>query len=341
MPPLVQAQKDFLLVGREASWGSGPGAADALGVRARPWSLRNMPTRAIPQGERTGTRDLDTQSSVPGRRHTEGDVPMFWRADTGGLFMLAALGAEAVSAGAVGAAIYKKHHITCADVPPSLYFDSFNGAVEPGTSTQKAYRYTGARLNTWNMTWNADDDTGLLDFTFGFIGKFGARITKPTITSQFSGLNVVPSWSAVVNRGGIATPDARELSLTFENNNVRVKTGVGSQDDQDLIPGGRRVSGTITYLYRDETEYDMFLNAADEDLEIIFTGTNLIETVSATPQYDKLRIHIPKATYVDYGKEEIEGNFYVQRIGFRGFHDDSIGGPLEVDVYNASAAYAA
>ena len=67
---LVQTYKDFLKVGLESSWGTV--ATNFYDIRARPWSLRNNPTRIYPDGERVGTRDMDAQPSVPGRRWAAG-----------------------------------------------------------------------------------------------------------------------------------------------------------------------------------------------------------------------------------------------------------------------------
>lgn len=337
---LVQANKDFLLTGMESTWGSGPGAADPLGIRARPWSLANVLARATPEGERIGTRDLDSQESVPGRRYATGDIPAYWRSDTGGLFMLAALGAETVSADPVAATTRKKHAIVCADFPPSLYMQSFTGAKEPVGGAEKAYQHEGLRLDRFTMNWDPTDDVGLLDFTWTFMGLYGARIAKPVITGLFSDILVQPSWAATVKRDTVATEVLQGLSLTFENNVARVKSAVGSRDDQQQNPGGRRVSGTLTYIYQTELEYDLFEAIGKEELEIIFTGRNFIETVTAVDYYDGIRIHIPQVDYQDYGKEDVDG-YYVQRIGFRGFHDDTIGGPIAIDVWNSLAAYAA
>lgn len=337
---LVQTNKDFLIVGREVSWGSGKGSGTGWGIRARPWSLRNNSARALPEGERIGSRDMDSQASVPGRRYATGDIPAYWRADTGGLFMLAALGTETVAADPVGALVRKKHAIRCADVPPSLWAHSFTGAIEPVGGAERAYEHKGLRLDRFTMNWDATDDTGLLDFTYTLIGLYGQRIAKPVTTGLFTDINVQPSWSAVVNRDTVASEVMRGMTLTFENNVARVKSAVGSRDDQMQQPGGRRVSGTITYIYQNEFEYDLYEALGTEELEIIFTGVNLIENVAATDYFDGLRIHIPKVTFMDYGKEDVDG-YYVQRIGFRGFHDDTAGGPWELDVFNDQAAYTA
>jgi hypothetical protein len=336
---LVQPSRDFLLVGREAAWGDGPGAAPPLGLRARPWSLRPVLARVTPDGERVGTRDLDTFQPVPGRRYAQGDIPAYWRADTGGLLLLAALGADTVSSNPTGAVTRKKHLIRCADLPPSLYMQSFTGSRETSL-VEKAYEHRGLRVDRFSMTWDATADTGALDFTWSLLGLHGERIAKPATTGLFSALNVQPAWKAVVNRDTATSDVMRGIALTFENNVARVKTGVGSQDDQMQQPGGRRVSGTLTYVYQTEAEFDLFEALGTEELEIIFTGVNFIETVTATDYFDGLTLHIPRVDYTDYGKEEVDG-YYVQRIGFRGRHDDTIGGPVEFTVYNSLSAYAA
>lgn len=329
---LIQAYKDFLRVGLETTFGVE--AASFLDLRARPWSLRNNPTRVYPEGERVGTRDMDSQVSVPGRRWAAGDVPTFWRSDTGPLLLLAALGAETVAASPVGATTRKKHLVRCADVPPTLTVQNFMGAVS--SAAEKAYEHLGCAVDRFTITWNATDDANLLDLTYSLIGLYGQRIAKPSFSP--SAWTAMPGWNATVTRGGSSSAKIRELTATFENNVARVKSGVGSRDDQQYQFGGRRFSGTMTLLYDDETEYDMFEAGGQEAVVLAFRDTYFIETVTAVDYTGGFDILIPKFTYVDYGREEQDG-YYIQRLGFRGTTDSGIGGPVAFDCYNSHAAY--
>jgi hypothetical protein len=305
-----------------------------MGVRAKPWSFVNIPTRAFPEGERVGTRDIDSQPSVAGRRHGQGDIPMWTRPDVMGLFMLAALGSETVAASPGTAAVRKAHTIRCADLPPSLTLQDFYGAVV--SAADKAYEYKGVSIDTLRIAFDATDDQGLLDMTVGAIGNFGSLITKPP--RQFSDYLPQATWNCIIKRNGVASADVQAFTGEFANNVVRVKAGVGSQDDQDRQFGGRTFRGTMTLLYHDETEYNLFLAAGEESVEIVFTDSYLLETVSATPYYGGLRIWIPRFTYETYRTLDVDG-YKAQEIGFRAYRDESIGGPVEFDVYNNVPAY--
>jgi hypothetical protein len=304
------------------------------GLRARPWSLRNVLTRAVPDGERVGSRDLDSQPSVPGRRYAQGDIPTYSRMDTLGLLLLGALGSETVAAYPALAPVRKRHQIRCANRPPSFVIQNFMGAVEAGVD--KAYENKGCRVNRFTLTWDTTNDTHLLDFTYNIIGLKGARVPKGEF--QASDWKALPSWNAVINRNGVAAARVQELTATFENGVARVKSGVGSQDDQDQQIGGRSFRGTLTLIYDDETEYDLFEANGDEDVEIIWTDTTLIENIAGTDYYGQLRMWIPKFNYFEYGREERDG-YYIQRIGFRAYRDETIGGPVAFDVMNAQPAY--
>lgn len=331
--PLVQAYKDFIRVGKESAWGT---VATAFqDIRARPWDFQNRPTRAFPEGERVGVRDMDTTRSVPGRRFSEGNMPTYWRPDTGGLMLLAAMGSEVVAADPGTAVSRKKHTIRCADFPPSLTVQNFQGAKVAGVD--QAYEHKGVTVDSFTINWDATDDAGILEISYRMIGLYGERIAKPAFAP--SAWSVTPNWSAALERDSVANCRIQQMSLTFENNVARVKAGCGTRDDQDRQLGGRRVSGTMTFIYDDETEYDLFEGAGEEDISIVFTDTHFIETVTAVDYFGGLELHMPHFCFAEYTREERDG-YKTQRIGFRAYRDDTIGGPMEAIVYNDEAAYA-
>jgi hypothetical protein len=313
---------------------SGVAGKPFLGLRAREWSLTNAPSRIFPDGERTGTRDLDTMKSVEGRRFASGSVPTWFRPDTGGLMLLSALGTETVTTLPGAAVNRKKHAIRCADAPPSLVMQNFRGARVAGVD--KAYEHKGVSIDTIDITWDATNDTGSLDFTYGLIGLYGQRINKPP--RQFSDYVHQAAWNAVVYRNGVANAKVQGMTAQFANSVARIKAAVGSQDDQDRQYGSRSFRGSMTLIYDDETEYDLFEDAGEEDIRIVFTDENKIENVSATDYFGGLEIVIPKFSYATFQRVNVDG-YYGQEIGFRAYHDDTIGGPVEFDVYNAMGAY--
>lgn len=313
---------------------SGVAGKPFLGLRAREWSLANAPSRIFPDGERTGTRDLDTMKSVEGRRFASGSVPTWWRPDTGGLMLMAALGSETVSAAPSGAVVRKKHVVRAADMPPTLVMQNFRGARV--ASVDKAYEHKGVSVDTIDITWDATDDTGSLDFTYGLIALYGARIDKPP--RQFSDVVHQAAWDAVVYRNGVQNGKVQGMTAQFANSVARVKAAVGSQDDQDRQYGGRSFRGTLTLIYEDETEYDLFEDAGEEDIRIVFTDENKIENVGGTDYFGGLEIYMPRFSYSTFQRTNVDG-YYGQEIGFRAYHDDSIAGPVEFTVYNAMGAY--
>jgi hypothetical protein len=142
----------------------------------------------------------------------------------------------------------------------------------------------------------------------------------------------------VVYRNGVANAKVQGMTAQFANSVARIKAAVGSQDDQDRQYGSRSFRGSMTLIYDDETEYDLFEDAGEEDIRIVFTDENKIESVSATDYFGGLEIVIPKFSYATFQRVNVDG-YYGQEIGFRAYHDDTIGGPVEFDVYNAMGAY--
>lgn len=338
--PGMLVQSSFsaaLWAARESGgWGVVPADNTFVHVLARPWSLRPIATRAYPEGERPGTRDLDSTASVQGRRHGEGEIPTLWRPDTGGLFILAALGSEVVSADPVGAATRKKHVVTCTDEPPSLTIREFNGQHDPDTDEDIAREHPGMLLDRMRIQWDANDDVGLLALTYTFIGQFGQEIELPTFAP--STYTAQANWKVAITRDSVSYDRLRAIDMTFENGVQRIKTGAGSADDQGGVFGGRRLSGTMTFVYQDETEFRDFLSSVSEDWVLTFTDENLIETVSSTPYYGGLKIEMPKVTPSEY-ERTADGAFYIQNVGFRAFHDNTLGGPTRMTVYNGRGAY--
>lgn len=304
------------------------------GIRARPWSFRNQIARVFPDGERTGTRSLDTQASVPGRVFANGQVPTWFRPDTGGMMLLGALGSEVVIADPVGATVRKKHTLRCTDLLPSHTLQSFQGQVV--TAVDQAMEHLGCMVDTVDINWDASQDADALEAVYGFIGKRGTYIAKPP--KQYSDFLVQPTWKTTVTRDGVSTCKVQSMQATLSNGIGRVKGACGTQEDQELVPGGRSFRGTLTLIYDDETEYQRFEQAGEESIRITMTDTSIIENVGGTDYYGGVEFWIPRFTYETYNKVEVDG-YYAQEIGFRAYHDESIGGPVEIDVWNGQLAY--
>ncbi len=337
------------VTGSPSDWGV---AADIAGpwYKLRSGRLTPAPNlvKARPEQETTGNRDVNSQVAVPGRRSGGLTIPTVWRADTGALLALAALGAETVSENPASSARYK-HVYRCSETPPWLTIDAFMGSEV--SSVKQFYRHIGCGINEVTWAYDANEDAGLLTADYTFMSRFHELLSQasPGYTQPtYSDLLQIASWKPkilVTLPGGSQVQDNyfTSFSLTLNNGIARQKSSVGEQDDQGQAFGARTVTATLTrILPKGDTEvYRNLSNSTDTfDLVVDMTGFSPIGTASPPDSTDRLQFHIPKAEVNSFPAGDINESWRVETVTITATRDDTIGGPLEITVWNnKSTAY--
>lgn len=348
----ISAFNEYANVAKQAVTGS-PSDWGVAAVSGGPWyklrsgRIRMDPSlpKARPDQETTGTRDMNSQAAVPGRRSGGLTIPTVWRADTGALFALAALGAETVAEDPATSGRYK-HTFRCADSPPWLTIDAFLGAEV--SNVKQLYRHIGCGINEVTWTFDANEDTGLFTADYTFMSKFYELLSQvaPGYTQpSYSTMLQIASWKPkilVTLPGGSSTQDNyfTSLTLTLNNGIARQKSAVGEQDDQGQAFGARTVTATLNrILPKGDTEvYKNLANSTDTlDIVIDMMGFTTVGTGSAPNNTDRIQFHMPKAEVNAFPAGDINESWRVETVNITAIADETIAGPLEVLVWNSKA----
>lgn len=314
-------------------------------VRSGQYTINPVQVKARPDGETVGNRDVNSQIAVPGRRYSEGTVPTVWRADTGALFALAALGAETVSEDPASSTRYK-HVYRCADTPPWLMMDAFQGAEV--SNAKQVYRHRGVGLNEATWAFDANDDAGLLSCDYAFLAHFYELVAESALeytNPTASAFKPIAAWKPVFRLTLPSTAQAQDnyftaMSLTFSNGIERLKSAVNEQDDQGQVHGGRAVTATLTRILKkgDTETFANLSNTTDTfDLEVDMTGFTTVGTAASPNNTERILFHIPKAEVNAFPARAINAMWKVETINITGIRDDTIGGPIEITVWNNRA----
>lgn len=364
---VINDYDNYLRIALESAWGTPP--SDSLGHFATlvslPSTIQQITEMAVPQGERVGTRSANVQKPVRGRRHSEGGLETFFRPDTGGMLLWGAIGGtEAISnkltwshdptvdaAVAVGTGTRKRHVIRPSKVLPSFTIQDFKGSQVLGVP--KAYQFPGMRIDGFTISWDATDDTGLIRLAYPrLIGKsygLGTGDLIGIVSVSPSEFQPIPSWKPTLSKNTVQETNIMTFEGTLANNVARVKSSVGSREDQDQNAGTLAFTGSFTRFLVDGGTTEDYFGYAENATPIRFiieiVGENLIETVSTVPYYDGIILHMPCMIPGHPVRGERDG-YEIETIPFTAYHDPgtggfpSIGGPLEVIVYNDVADYA-
>lgn len=349
----ISAYSEYANIAKQAVTGSPSdwGVAATTGhMKLRSGRITPAPalTKARPDQETTGNRDANSQVAVPGRRSGGLTIPTVWRADTGALLALAALGAETVAEDPASSVRYK-HIYRCSETPPWLTIDAFMGSEV--SNVKQFYRHIGCGINevTWNF--DANEDTGLLTADYTFMSRFHELLSQvsPGYTQPtYSNFLQIASWKPkilITLPGGSQAQDNyfTSFSLTFSNGIARQKSAVGEQDDQGQAYGTRTVTATLNRIIpKGDTEvYRNLANSTDTfDIVVDMLGFTATGTAAAPDNTDRLQFHIPKAEVNTFPAGDINESWRVETVTITAVRDETISGPVEITVWNnKSTAY--
>jgi len=150
-------------------------------------------------------------------------------------------------------------------------------SVEKGfTDVAKYFRYTGCLVNTLDLDVRPN---AIVTARFGLVGKSEASVEATSIApsaavNATSGSDPIDSFSGTVTVGGSSSSLATQISLKIDNK-LQDAFAIGSRLKQGIIPGVCRVSGTLSLLFNDTTEYDKFVAGTESSLSFVLSdGTN-------------------------------------------------------------------
>lgn len=167
-------------------------------------------------------------------------------------------------------------------------------------------------------------------------------------TASYSALSPFMNHHLTVSISGATTGQASEVfntSIVFDNGiDVNLGKVHGSRFYQELVPGKRKVTGSMQMYFADKTEYQKFWGTSSSttvenaltEVPLIFTWDTGIE-IETSYNY-KLTITIPEAVYTSTTMN-LGGGRVVQTIGFEAEYDAGDEYEVLVELVNTDASY--
>lgn len=185
-------------------------------------------------------------------------------------------------------------------------FMKLEEAGQPKSGSNSSF-YTGAAFKAVTLAFDRTASDGLLMATPTFASKFPTFATAGTYAND-AALYYHPlgAWTASLTKGGAAFDKVISVSLVIDGGTVLFPVASGDQDPAGGSFADQQVSGTITILPEDGTEWNDFIAQTAGDYHLIFTSPNFI--VGAIPWTITLEMtDLRLETYVENTQEGMFG----------------------------------
>lgn len=198
-----------------------------------------------------------------------------------------------------------KHRFTRGSLPIGL-------SIEKGfTDIGQYIVFAGCKIDA--MTVNLEN-SGIATGSMSLVGQsYALNTTELGVPSEPTHVPLV-HHEATLEEAGNAV-DIRNLTLNLANN---IESGansyvVGSRERGSLIEGQGEMSGSLTFLYKDNTQVDKWDQETESSLNAKFSTTN-----------GSLRLHFPRVKYFGSGLPVIETESgLVNSMSWRSIEDTS------------------
>jgi hypothetical protein len=156
-----------------------------------------------------------------------------------------------------------------------------------------------------------------------------AYFTAPT-SATTTGITAGPNGSLFIN--GVAQATVTGVSDITVDGQYAAQDVIGSVIGPDILPGVLKANGTLTVLFQDTTERDLFLNETEVAVLLILTTDN-------ADTADFVAITLPKVKFSDAAKS-VANNALLQTMPFQALENTDIteGLPLGTLIYQDSQA---
>jgi hypothetical protein len=205
---------------------------------------------------------------------------------------------------------------------PSLYLEE---AGLPRSASNSMY-YDGVVVPqiVWNFDATAAD--GLLMATVDIEGGLPTAATAGTWGNE-ADLYYYPvaAWTASLTRDGSAYDKVQNASITINGGNHLYAVATGSQAPSGKTTGGTEVTGSITIIDEDATEWNDYVGQTVRDFHLTFTSP--YNVVDSTPW--SILMELTELFIESYTPTVINNLHYGATINFRTTHETT-DGPIKI-----------
>lgn len=200
---------------------------------------------------------------------------------------------------------------------PSLRIEEGGGARSGSSS------FFVAGVVVPQMVWNFDAtaEDGLLMATADIEGQYPDTDTAGTWANEAALYrHPLGGWTASATLGGAAYDKIQTGSLTMAMGNHLFATATGSQEAGGKTTGPAEMTGSLTIIPADGTEWGYYVGQTVSDVHVLFTSPrNIVDSTKFTLLFEFTKLYIE--SYVENRGDPM----YTATLGFRTIEDSSDG----------------
>lgn len=197
--------------------------------------------------------------------------------------------------------------------------------------TNATRQFAGLKFSELGIKFSGD---GMLNYSAKATSLASATTTVPT--PSYTAVKPLAGWTGAVSIGGTAAAFVTDGECTIKRDVTVIHTSDGTQAPYALWSGPVSVSGKLTLVMEDDTQYVNYLTAAKPSLDVNFSQ-------GAGASAVQVKLHMTKASYtnaeIGRGKDYIELSVDYEALANTTDAGTSGGySPIKVTLQNAVAS---
>jgi len=218
---------------------------------------------------------------------------------------------------------YVTNTFTVGNTTPSLVIEQ-GGRVEAGSSNSEYF--PGCIIPTLALTYDRSAMDGLLMGNATISGLNPTATTAGTFANDAANYyRPFASWTGSVTVDGASYAELRAATINVNPNTGLYEVSSGTQSPSGKAEGEFEITGELTIIPADETQFDAYQAQTIEDVNITFTSPYMVN--ASTPF--SLVFEIPQLSLGDYTRTQITvGGAIVQgaTVPFTGIYESAHSG---------------
>lgn len=181
-------------------------------------------------------------------------------------------------------------------------------------SASNSMFYTGVVVPTLDFNFDRTALDGLLMATAAIQGQFPAAASAGTWANEAAGYwHPLGSWTASLLRDSSAWDMVQAASFTIGGNTQLFPVATGSQDPSGKVSGPSEMTGTITIVDEDASQWNDYVGQTVRDTHLVFTSpNNIVDSTKWTLTFEWTELYIES-----YTPNVINGVMYGAELAFR------------------------
>lgn len=197
-------------------------------------------------------------------------------------------------------------------------------AGQPKSASNSMY-YTGVVIPNLSFIFDRTALDGMLMCTATAASKFPSASTAGTFANDAKNYYYpTAGWTCAITKGGSAFEKLQGATININGNSQLFPVASGGQDASGAFAGEAEVTGTLTVLPEDATEWNAFTGQTVGDYELTFTLPQyIVDSTGWSIKFELTQLYIETYT------ENVNNELFGAELAFR-TTDHSSDGPVKV-----------